>query len=704
MNSIGKNSKLFLPVSFTNVRYCMLQFIFIVSPFCLLAQVPDMPSGIIEQQLEAITEINDDNETEDDSFLQQLQQFLKDPVNLNTADASLLKELVILSPVQIQNFILYRNLFGKLINIYELQAVPGWDIRTIQRLRPYVTVNNNAAIITSLKERLKGGTNTILIRLSQVLEKSKGYKLNAITANNFYQGSPQKLFVRYKYQYKNLLQFGVVGEKDAGETFFKGAQKQGFDFYSAHIFVRNIGIIKSLALGDFSVNMGQGLIQWQNLAFKKGPDVTNIKRQLAVLRPYNSAGEINFHRGIGITLSKNNWETTLFASWKKVDANVVVDTLSNEDYISSLQTSGLHRTKSEMEDKGAQQQLAFGGNLSYANNNFHVGINAIQSHFKLPVNKSSDPYNIYSLSGNFLFNYSIDYSYTFKNLHFFGEAATTNYFNKAFINGLIISVDAKVDMSLLYRNISPLYQSLYSNAFTENTYPSNEKGMYAGISIRPNDFWRIDAYADFYKFPWLKYLVDAPSVGADYLTQATYKPNKQLEIYVRYKSETKSKNYNPNNLILSPVINKPRKNIRMQVSYKINPVITFRSRVDIVWVDKNGSGAQNGFLSYADIIYKPIQKKYSVNFRIQNFDTDGYDSRMYAYENDVLYSYSIPVFYNKGFRYYLNINYDVTRKISAWIRLAQTIYKDQSTVGTGLDEILGNKRTEFKLQVQYSLH
>ncbi|MBL0144814.1 MAG: hypothetical protein IPP48_02690 [Chitinophagaceae bacterium] len=62
----------------------------------------------------------------------------------------------------------------------------------------------------------------------------------------------------------------MLGEKDAGEQFFKGNQKQGFDFYSTHLFARNIGIVKALALGDFTVNMGQGLTQWQSLAFKKG--------------------------------------------------------------------------------------------------------------------------------------------------------------------------------------------------------------------------------------------------------------------------------------------------------------------------------------------------------------------------------------------------------------------------------------------------
>ncbi len=701
MSNAFKNIIYFKLYASWTTKFFLLLVISLLLPFFVLPQVVPIPSGTFEQQLENVTESNDDNETEDDSFLQALVQFSTEPVNLNTATANDLKELIILSAMQIENIIAYRNLLGSFISIYELQAIPGWNIYTINRLRPFITVSTNVEIVNTFSERIKGGTNTILVGASQMLEKSKGYKLNQYMANNFYPGSRQRISVRYLYQYKNLLQFGVVAEKDAGEQFFKGTQKQGFDFYSAHFFARNIGIIKLLAIGNFTVNMGQGLTQWQNLAFKKGSDVINVKRQLAILRPFNSTGEINYHRGIGITIAKNNIAATLFASYKKVDGNFINDTINNENYISSLQSSGLHRTKSETDDKGVQKQYTFGGNFSYNRNNWHVGVNAIQYHFQLPINKSPDPYNIYSLSGKNLGNYSIDYSYTFKNLHFFGEAATTNNFNKAFINGLMISVDNKADISLVYRNISEKYQSLYTNSFTENTYPNNEKGVYAGISIRPSGFWRINAYADFYKFPWLKYLVDAPSIGVDYLMMVTYRPNKVLEAYILYRTETKSKNYNPFLQVLTTVADKPRQNLRTQVIYAINNQLTIRNRVEIIWFDRKGEDKQNGFLTYADIIYAPFLKKYSGNIRFQYFKTGGYDSRMYVYENDVLYNYSIPVFYDNGCRYYLNFNYNFNKKVAVWLKWAQSIYKNKNTIGTGLDEIDGNKKTGFSLLVQY---
>ena len=133
---------------------------------------------------------------------------------------------------------------------------------------------------------------------------------------------------------------------------------------------------------------------------------------------------------------------------------------------------------------------------------------------------------MFALTGKTFGNYSIDYGYTYRNMHFFGEAASTNKRKLAFIQGMLMSVANNVDVSLLYRNISPAYQSLYTSAFTENTFPTNEKGLYTGISIKPAMGWRVDAYADVYKFPWLRYRVDAPTTGKEYMFQLTYQPNK----------------------------------------------------------------------------------------------------------------------------------------------------------------------------------
>lgn len=654
----------------------------------------------ITQQLEDLTETDEDMENEDDAYPQSLQQFIKHPINLNYTDAGQLEQLNFLSPLQISNLFSYRKLLGNLISIYELQAIPGWDVELIRKLRPYITVSEKQVLLKSLNDRLKEGNHSILIRSSLILEKSRGYLLDSSTAKSYYPGSGQKILFRYKYNFKNLLQYGVTAEKDAGEQFFRGAQKMGFDFYSAHFFMRNSGIIKSLALGDFAVNLGQGLVQWQSLAFKKGTNILNVKRQSDVLRPYNSAGEIIYNRGAGITLKKNNWQTTGFISYRRLDAGFNADTL-NEEVVSSLRTSGYHRTINEIEGKNFQGQLSFGGNLNYSNERFQAGINGVRYHFDHNISKEDYLYNKYAISGKEAGNYSVDYSYTFKNIHFFGEVATDEDFDKAFVNGLLISTDARVDMSFLYRNISSGYQSLYTNAFTKNTAPTNESGFFSGITVNPVDYLRIDASADFYHFPWLKYRTDAPTSGSDYMLQFTYKPNKQVEVSARYRTENKAINFNPDELTLNPVIGKIKQTFRTQFVYKLDKTFTIRSRTEMLWFDKRGGDAQNGFLMYGDILYKPILKPFSANLRLMYFETDDYNSRLYAFENDVLYGYSIPVFFGKGFRLYTNFNFDITRKLSIWGRIAQTVYSGKEEIGSGLDRINGNKKTELKMQIIY---
>lgn len=677
----------------------LIKIILLLLLFPCVTKAQEIPLSS-EQQLENQAD-TEQGETEDDSWLQDLDIFKKNPININTADADELRQLRVLTDLQIENLVTYRSVLGKLHAIYELQAVPSWDIATIKKILPFITIGGAISLKDDLMKRFTRGEHSILLRMSQVLERSKGF--DPETTGSKYLGSPQRIFFRYRYTYKNLLQYGLTGDKDAGEQFLGGGQKSGFDFYSFHFFVRKTGMIQALALGDYTVNLGQGLIHWQNLAFKKSVDVMGVKRQSAVLRPYTSSGEFYFHRGAAITFRRGKMESTVFFSFRKLSANYVADTVNHEDYISSFLNSGYHRTESEISDRNRLSQIAAGGNIAYKGRNFHVGVNGVYYKFSLPVQKRDEPYNLYAISGSNWYNESIDYSFTFRNLHFFGEAAIAKNNHIAVVNGLLVSVDPKVDLSVLHRSVSAGYQAVNGNAFTENTYPANESGIYAGITIRPYTGWKIDAYCDYFRFPWLKYQVDAPSSGNDYMIQITYSPNKQAEVYTRFRCESKKSNHPDNSTATNYLVLLPRKNWRTQVNFKISNAITLRTRAELLWYDKDGLNSENGFLFFQDVIYKPLLSPFSAGIRLQHFNTDGYNSRIYAYENDVPYSFSIPSFFDKGFRYYLNLGYDISDNISMWVRAARTEYNSINKTGSGLDEIPYGHKTDFRIQFRYIL-
>jgi len=460
--------------------------------------------------------------------------------------------------------------------------------------------------------------------------------------------------------------------------------------------VRRLGIIKSLAIGDYTVNLGQGLIQWQSLAFEKSPEVMAIKRQAPVLIPYRSAGEFYFNRGIGITLQKGKIETTFFASYKKISGNIVND---SSVHFTSLLTSGYYRTLSEMADKNKITLASVGGNIRYQVSSLKIGVNTVVHHFDIPFQKRDEPYNLYAISGKKIFNSSIDYSYTYKNVHLFGEAAIDKNLHKAFINGALISVDPKVDLSIFYRNIQKQYQSLFGNAFTENNSPVNEKGIYTGLLLRPVTGWQLNAYTDFFKFPWIKYLVNAPTNGFDYLVQLNYQPNKSFGMYLRFRNQNKPTDSSGSGAIYYPA-DQLKQNFRLHLFQQLSQRLSINNRVELLWFNHRLKTKEHGFLSYMEAQYE--WKRVGANVRVQYFETNSYDSRVYVYESDVLYSFSIPAFYDKGFRCFLNVHYDFTHKWESWLRLAQTIYSNKNIIGSALDEIQGNKKTEVKLQFLYT--
>jgi hypothetical protein len=666
----------------------------------MLAAQETLP--VQEQQLENQAGIAE-MENEDDSYWQQLESLRRHPLDLNTATITELEMLPMLNALQVANFFRYRNLFGRLVSLLELQAIPAWDPATIRQLLPFVQLGTATYRVIPFGKRLYAGNHSLLLRTSQVLESVKGFQTPVSAGKDFYQGDPMRLFTRYRYNYTNLLQYGITAEKDAGESFFKGPQQTGFDFYSFHFFARCLGKVKTLALGDFTVNMGQGLIHWQSLAFKKSAAVLQVKRQGPVLKPYSAAGEYYFHRGAGITIQHRNWETTLFASWRKLDANL------HNDSVTSILTSGYHRTLGELNDRQNLDRITMGGVVRYIRPAWHIGFNSVQYQFTKPFKRAGDMYDLFAVEGKNWSNHSLDYSFTHRNLHVYGELAIDRQFNKALLNGMLMSLDAIADVALVYRRMDKAYQSIQGNAFTENFLPGNEQGLYAGLSLRPAPSWQLDAYADCFQFPWLKYRVNAPGGGAEYLVQLLYRPNKTTELLSRYRHEHKPANGTVEGLPLKPVVKVLRQNWRTQLIFQPSAAITLKSRVELVWF-QGGEAAitEKGFSAFTEVFFAP-RHSFSANMRLQFFETDGYNARIYAYEQDVQYYFSIPQFSGKGLRYYINCKQNVAdmlfrkraRKIDCilWLRLAQFLFPGKTLIGSGFDEMTTSRKTEWRLQL-----
>lgn len=687
---------------------------FLLFAFSANAQVDTTTNGSdtpLDQQIENLSENLGSEDADLTALTESLLYYKEHPLNLNTATRDELVELRLLTDIQINNLIAHRERFGALISIYELQSVEGFDLPTIYTILPYVKVTDRfEAGHFSFKEMFDNGKNEVILRGQRIAEEQAGYTpidsaALAESPNSRYLGSPYRIYARYRFTYGNFVSAGVTAEKDAGEEFFRGTQKNGFDFYSAHIGIRNIGPVKSAVLGDYSVSFGQGLVAWTGYAFGKTSFTVGTKRNAFGIRPYTSVDESRFFRGAGTTLRFGSLETTAFFSWRKRDANIAeADTVGTDIEIleiSSLQETGYHTTPAEYSDKNAVSEMVYGGNISFRKQRFSIGVTGMHSEYNVPLTRTLGLYNQFEFSAKENTVVGADYSFILRNFNFFGEAARSANGGMAVTNGVLISMDSRLAFTVHHRWFGKDFQNLYANAFAESTLPVNESGLYFGMQAKPYRKITLSVYYDLIVYPWMKYKIDAPSQAYDFLIQLNFTPDKRTDMYLRYRHRDKFINANDEDADIDYIMPYTQDNWRFNVTYPVGKSWRLKNRIEYTEVYPINGTRKTGIAIYQDVTYKKIGWPVSFTARYALFQTDDYNSRIYAYENDVPLSFSIPAYSGKGSRVYLLINWDVTRRVELYFRVAQYFYYNQNVISEGsLSEIQGNRKTELKLQMR----
>jgi hypothetical protein len=642
--------------------------------------------------------IADKTENEDESMgIEQLVEHFtylaENPLNINSATADELAQLIVLTDFQIFSLTEYRKEFGTLMSVYELLSVAGFDEETMLRISPFITVSGveKQSYKPSFGDMLAKGNGTLLMRSSRTLETRKGYTHDDSGLQR-YEGSPFGFLARYRYKYRNHLQAGLTADKDAGEEFFRGSNRKGFDFYSFHLMLNDRKYLKKLIVGDFRANFGQGLALWNNFAFGKSADVHSIKKRNNGFSAYSSADETTYMRGIASTWQLGNWELSPMASYRKIDA-----TIEGDGY-TSLSATGMHRTPNEIERRNTVSETVAAINIGYGKTFWRTGITALYGRYGAEDYRDVRPYSRFALHKSANANLAVDYRMIIKNISVFGEAAISANGGKAILAGITADVNRWLQFSSLYRNYQVGYQAVYANAFGENSSVANERGLYLGLAVVPHKNWKVSAFFDSYSFPWLRYGVDSPSSGYDYLVQANYTPGKNFDVRIKIQHDRAMKNLSGNAVTTVQQIERTR--ALLQAAYSLSPELSLNSRIAFCFFNPEMQDGEKGFLMAQDLKYKLPNIPLSFVLRYAMFDTDGWNSRLYVYESDVLYAFSIPAYYDKGCRYYLNIGYKMSAKIQCWFRIAQTYFFDKTTIGSGLSEITGNRQTDAKLQIQ----
>ncbi len=634
-----------------------------------------------------------------------LYQYYLTPLDLNRASRDDLEGLYILSPVEINAFFEHKRKFGPFISIYELQAIEGWELTTVRALYPFVVTEAIFDKKKFMKRVVHNPNHFVIFRTDYVPEIRKGYKRDE-QGHAKYQGSPYKHLLRYRNSIGRDFSIGLTMEKDAGEPLaWNPSGKQYLvDYLSFHACLFNKGKWKAVGVGDYKLQFGQGLVFGGGFYMGKSAEtILSVKKNSRGVLPYSSVLETDFFRGLCITYALlKQVELTGFYSNNNRDGGLRYDTLDRQWITTSLDNYGMHRTQEELEGKRNLNEQVAGGNLSFhfPKQKFNGGVSLAYTKYNKVLQETDRIYNRFDFSGNENTVASCDFSYVVQNISLFGEGAVSSGGGKALVLGGISSFSSKVDFSFLYRNYERNFHSFYANAFAERTSPANEHGSYWGLRIKPNGKWMCSAYYDYFVFPWLNYFKDSPTQGFGYLARLQFAPIKKILLYFQLRYEDVGKNQSDNTTAIDYTVPSQKCNYMLNLDYKVER-ISLRSRVQ--WSSyRQSNGPTTGFAVAQDLNLD--FRKIKISSRYCLFDTEDYDNRQYVYEKDVLYSVSFPAYSGKGSRIYLILQFKTGKHTDLWLRYSVTNYRNQTTIGSGWDEINDNKIRELKIQIRYRFH
>lgn len=667
------------------MKYLKIGVFISMLPMTPVLEAQNTTYSLLEENLEQLS-MEDETERNWEEELQELSRRLEEPVNINTATKQQLEQFPFLTDLQIENLLAYVYIHGQMQTLYELQLVGEMDKRTIDLLLPFICLKvvEDKKGFPALKTLLKYGKHEVLTRLDVPFYTRKGYEKN-------YLGPSLYNSLRYNFHYGDYLQAGFTAEKDAGEPMFALHNPKGYDYYSLYFLIKNLGRLRTLALGNYRLSFGQGLVLSTDFRLGKTYSMSTSDYRSGGIKKHSSTDEYNYFRGAAATISLlPSLELSAFYSHRSMDG-----VIEGGD-ITSIYKTGLHRTQKEAEKMNTLTMQLAGGNLTYEKNNLKVGVTGIYYFFNRPYEPDLKKYAKYNLHGNDFYNIGIDYRYRIGRLSWTGEAAIGKQ-GYALLNQLKYNLSADYKLMLIHRYYAYNYWSMFGQSFGESSTPQNENGWYLAAEATPLAHWRLFASLDLFSFPWWKYRISKPSQGIDAMFQATYSPVRNLSMYANYRYKQKERDVaGTSGGVILPTF---QHRARYRLTYTPG-TWKFQTTLDYNNFHSQGKPAGQGYQCTQSCGYAFPSFPLSISVQGSYFRTDDYDSRVYISERGLLYTFYTPSFYGKGYRYSAYLRYDLNKAFMFLVKFGQTTYQDRDEIGSGNDLIKGNKKADMQMQLR----
>lgn len=630
---------------------------------------------------------------------QHLEEIAEHPFNINTITKEQLEQLPFLSERIIENILYYMYKYGPMVSKNELLGIEGMDYQTRRFLNDFIYIgpSEEKKKPFSLKRLLKYNQQDLLIRVDIPFNQKAGYvkSIKNKEKDKVYLGNPLYQNIRYKFQYKKQIYWGLVAEKDPGEAFFKGNNKKGYDFYSGYFFLQDVGKLKKLAVGNYRASYGYGLVMNMDFSMGKSAAASSICRFGRGISKYTSTNENDYLQGVAATYQlTSRWNASLFYSFRRMDANV------DNRFIKTLKTDGFHRLNKDLAKHNTVFNHLIGSNLNYNGKYVEYGLTTVYNHFNKVLKPDMRSYNQFYPRGSDFWNTGIYGKWFLKKFILSGEIAVDRHGAVAAVQSLSYSPKTNTTLLFINRYYDKKYQSLYADGFRENSHTQNEIGSYIGLETSMFRKIKLNTYLDFFYFPWRRYRVDRNKTsGMEGMLQVGYSPIYSLDMFIKYSYKNKAQNYTLPSKV-KYVIPYIRQRLHYQLNYSLNESTQLKTFVEGIFTSHWKQERAKGYLIGGSGKWGSDQFPLKFSLSAAWFDTDNFDTRSYIYEPGLMYAYSMCSFFGKGMRVAANASYSIGKWFVLQAKWGWTHYFDRDHISSGLEEIRGCNKTDLQLQLK----
>lgn len=666
------------------MRKILVSILLLLSALTLPAQSPQVGWETLYAQL---LEQDDETGQSDEETYELLSELAEHPIALNQATREDLERIPFLSEAQIEELIAYITQYHGMRTMGELSLIESLDgLR--RALLPYflLLTDDETTHFPSLHTILQRGRHTVVGQMGVPFYDRQG-------DHEGFLGPKYRHSIRYTFQYGPYITAGLTASQDAGEPFFAGGNRWGYDHYSYYAVARKMTRhLKTIAVGRYRVRMGLGLVVNNDVAFGKMMTLPSLFRTGSTIRGHASRSSYNYLQGAAaeVALSKH-FVLSAFLSWRTIDATLTKDGKG----IATLLQTGYHRTTSEMNRKDNASQTASGGHIAWRHGGFHLGATGVWTRFDKPLQPNrSQAFRRFYPAGEAFWNASIDYGYTSHRLSLSGETATGGCRALATLHALSFRAYPTLTLTAVQRYYSYKYQAVMGQSFADGGRVQNESGVMAKVDWALGSFWTLTAYTDFAYFPWAKYQVYASSHSWDHFLQTTYHRDHWI-LTARYRLRSRMKG----DATKAGLIDETSQRARLTVAYT-GAQWAFRTQADAI--RSASQQTSNGYMLSQSATWSGLR---GLQATVQGgyFHTDDYASRIYTYERGLLYAFSFPAYFGEGLHYALFLRADMGQRWMLIAKLSVTDYFDRDHISSGLQQIDRSSKADLELQLRLKL-